>query len=246
MRSSPVRLAPLLLLLAGCGAELLRDVDGEQANLAVAELERHGIAADKVGGGDDGRYRLTVPRDRLAEAARLLAAAELPRPPRSGLVAAFQKSSLVPTPLEERARLYGAIAGDLERTLELYPAVERARVHLTIDPGALGDAPTPPSAAVLLRLRPKGDVNPDEVKRLVSKATAGLDAGRIDLMTVRAPAEPVAAAALVGKERGGYLALGALFAVVLLSLALLYAARRLQQEREERAGAKGRPSLAKA
>lgn len=240
-----------VLLATACSTELVRDLDGEQANLAIIELDRAGIAADKVASDDGtkGTFRLTVPRGQLAAAARALAAAELPRPTRLGVQATFGKSSLVPTPLEERARLYGAIAADLERTLEILPAVERARVHLSIDAtAALGETPAPPSAAVVLRLRPRAaEPNADELKRVVAKAAAGLDPARIDLVVTRAPNEPspasaATAAATPGRERSVYLALGALALVLVLSLGLLYASRRLQLEREQKAAAAPSPS----
>lgn len=233
------RLAGLVLVLAavGCGVEVARDLDGAAANEVIVELDRHGIAADKVG-GDAGLFRVTVARGQLAAAAQRLQAAELPRPSRPGVQATFGKSSLIPTPLEERARLYAALGSDLERTLELFPAVERARVHLSIDTLAgLAEAPPPPSAAIVLRLRPRGEVNAEEIKRIVAKAAVGLDPARIDLVTTRAPADAAAPAAVApapGRERSVYLALFALFAVVFLSMGMLWALRRLQQERSAR------------
>ncbi len=95
-----MRLACLLLGFAavGCGVEVARDLDGAAANEVIVELDRHGIAADKVG-GDAGLFRVTVGRGQLAAAAQRLQAAELPRPARPGVQATFGKSSLIPTPL---------------------------------------------------------------------------------------------------------------------------------------------------
>jgi type III secretion protein J len=234
-----VRAALVMALVAsGCGVELEHGLDERQANQVAAVLENAGIRADKLPDSARGAYLISVSRADSARAFALLEKHDLPRPPSKGLAETFAEPSLVPSPVEERARLAAAHGAELERTLGEWPGVVVARVHVAlpvVDPLGIEPARSRPTASVMLKLK-SGAIAEDQVKKLVAGAVPELQPADVTIIAAPAPGgdEPPALDRFgpVAVARGSRTTLAALAGsglglMVILSLSLLWAARRI-------------------
>src|SRR5262245_51080348 len=180
-------------MLCGCGVELEHGLDERQANQVVALLEQNGVGADKER-EQSGAFTIVIGRGDAARAFALLEANDLPRHGQKGLAETFGSGGILPSAVEERARLAAALASELERTLEAVPSVRTARVHLALpEPTPLGEGGDPrPTASVLLKAaRSPASAMPiseSEVRRIVAGAVHGLQAA--DVSVVIAPVVP--------------------------------------------------------
>jgi type III secretion protein J len=180
-----------LVALAGCKVELQHGLDEEQANEMVSALEGHGVAAEKEPQGRGEGWLVSVPSGEATRAWQVLRASGLPRRPVRGFEEVFGDPGLIPSPLEEQARLQEALAGDLERSLMAMDGVLDAHVHLVVptqEPLAPSRGPLPVAgAAVLLVYAAEGSgrVGPDvdAVRRLVAGAVAGLSPDAVEVVT---------------------------------------------------------------
>jgi type III secretion protein J len=96
----------------------------------------------------------------------------------------FQKSGLVSSPLEERARFMYALSENIADTLNQIPGVLSSRVHIVLpenDPYSDGDVEA--SAAVFLTYKSGGNLDESvrEIKYLVANSVQGLDYDRVSL-----------------------------------------------------------------
>jgi type III secretion protein J len=228
------------VLAAGCGVELEHGLDERQANQVASALEQAGIAADKLGeDGPGGRYKIVVGRGEAARAFAVLESHDLPRAGTRGLAETFAGGSLVPSAVEERARLGAALSAELERTLEALTGVTTARVHLALpaeDP-LVGEAPRPrPTASVLLKTSAPLGVGEADIRKLVAGAVHTLSPD--DVSVVIAPGAPAAAPPPLDRLGPLYvahesratlaaLATSGLAVILLLSVAVMFAALRL-------------------
>lgn len=178
----------------GCTTGVLHGLDESSANEALAALSRAGIAAEKTAaeGGQAAGFGVRVPRGEAARALDVLRAQGVPRGRRQGFAEVYGKSSLIPTPSEERARYLEALAGEIERTLETAEGVVTARVHLVpeeADPMALDGRPkTTARAAVLIKAA--GGRTPlaeTDIQKLVAGSVPGLDATAVAVVVTPAP-----------------------------------------------------------
>jgi type III secretion protein J len=239
---------PLALLVAlaavGCGVELEHGLDERQANEVASVLESAGVAADKV--AEDGQadhYKIVVPRAEAGRAFSLLEARDLPRRSLRGLSDTFSGGTLLPSPVEDRARYAAALAVELERSLEEIPGVVAARVHLALPPDEplVGEAAhARPTASVLLKTGHAIALSDSEVKRLVAGAVHGMQAADVGVVVAHAAVDNTAPPLdRVGPLRVAHesrtltaaLATSGLVLILLLSLGLVFAALRLGQLR---------------
>jgi type III secretion protein J len=185
----------LAALGTACSTGVVHGVDERTANEAVAALERAGIGAEKVAddapGGATALFTIKVGRQDAARALEELRARGLPRDPRHGFAEVYGQPSLIPTASEERARYLEALAGEIERTLQVADGVVDARVHLVLeesDPLALDGKPrTAARAAVLIKARAGRDPLPEgDVRKLVAGSVPGLDAAAVAVVVTRA------------------------------------------------------------
>ncbi|MGZ3405597.1 MAG: secretion protein [Polyangia bacterium] len=233
-----------VLVLAGCGVELEHGLDERQANEVASVLESAGIAADKV--AEDGQanaYKIVVGRAESGRAFSLLESRDLPRRALRGLSDTFSGGTLLPSPIEDRARYGAALAVELERSLEEIPGVVSARVHLALPPdeSLVGDAAhTRPTASVLLKTAHALPLADNDVRRLVAGAVHGLAAADVGVVVAAATVEPGAApldrvgplrVARESRTLTAALATSGLVIILLLSLGLVFAALRLGQLR---------------
>lgn len=206
--------------------------------MAVA-LEHASVDATKEPDPNaEGKWRIDVARDDMAQALATLRDEELPRTPARGVLDAVDKGSLVPSEAAEHAQLVAGMAGDLERSLESIDGVLRARVHLNVPaPSPLRDlAPARGSASVLLEHRgATPPLSADSVQRLVAGGVAGLLPTDVAVVLVSRPAPaisggrelryvgPIAVArASMRQLQGALVALVALVALLAAATLALY------------------------
>jgi type III secretion protein J len=186
-----MRLLALILACAGCGIELEHGLDERQANQVATLLEAQGISADKSPeDGQPGNYKISVARADSARAFSLLESHDLPRRDSKGLAETFAAGGILPSAVEERARLGAALSAELEHTLEGLPGVTSARVHLALpesDPLTGEGAHPRPTASVLLKTTQSLPVGDSELKKLVSGAVNGLQAADVSVVVANVP-----------------------------------------------------------
>ncbi len=245
----------MVVLACGCGVELEHGLDERQANQVAALLEGAGIRADKLPDSTRGVYLISVSRSDSVRAFALLETHDLPRAPGKGLAETFAEPSLVPSPVEERARLAAAHAAELERTLADLPGVASARVHVAlpvVDPFGIEPPSARPTASVLLKLRGAAPAEAT-VQRIVAGAVPGLQVADVTVIGAPAPESDQAPAldrfGPVSVARGSRTTLAALAGsglglLVLLALSLVWAARRIGRLRR-RVDELSQPSLNK-
>ncbi len=230
--------------LAGCGVELEHDLDERQANEVASVLESSGIAADKVAEDNNtSAYKIVVPRAEAGRAFSLLESRDLPRRSLRGLSDTFAGGTLLPSPVEDRARYAAALGVELERSLEEIPGVVSARVHLALPPEEplVGDsAHARPTASVLLKTAHAIALTDGDVKRLVAGAVHGLAAADVGVVVATAAVDSAAPpydrvgplrVARESRTLTAALATSGLVVILLLSLGLVFAALRLGQLR---------------
>ncbi len=233
-----------LLAFSGCGVELEHGLDEHQANEIASVLESAGIGADKVSEDNQANaYKIVVARAEAGRAFSLLESRDLPRRALRGLSDTFSAGTLLPSPVEDRARYGAALAAELERSLEEIPGVVAARVHLALAPeeSFVGDAAhARPTASVLLKTARSLKLADSDVKRLVAGAVPGLSAADVSVMVAPAAVEEGAPpldrvgplrVARESRTLTAALATSGLVLILLLSLGLVFAALRLGQLR---------------
>ncbi|MCV9877526.1 type III secretion system inner membrane ring lipoprotein SctJ [Brenneria izbisi] len=184
----------LALLLTGCEKqiELNRGLSENDANETIAALGRYQIAAEKR--VDKTGVTLVIEAQDMERAVNILNAAGLPRQSRTNLGEVFQKSGVISTPLEERARYIYALSQEVESTLTQIDGVLVARVHVVLPERiAPGEPVQPASAAVFIKYR--AELEPDSmeqrIRRMVASSIPGLSGkSDKDLAIVFVPAEP--------------------------------------------------------
>ncbi|MCT2417006.1 type III secretion inner membrane ring lipoprotein SctJ [Pantoea sp. XY16] len=172
----------LALLLTGCGdqTQLHSGLSENDANDVVAELSRFKIEAEKQVSKEG--ISVSVARSDIERAVNILNAAGLPHQARTSLGAVFQKSGVISSPLEERARYIYALSQEVEATLSQIDGVVVARVHVVLPERiAPGEPVQPASASVFIKYHENLDPDSIEprIRRLVATSIPGLG-GRDD------------------------------------------------------------------
>jgi type III secretion protein J len=238
----------LCLGLAGCGAkvDLLASIAEADANDIIAALSGAGIQATKVS-GKEGMVGIQVDAKNSAKAVDTLHQLGLPRETFSGMGQVFQKSGLISSPLEERARYLYALSQDLSSTLTRIDGVLFARVHLVLpEKGSALDKDSPSSAAVFIKYRPEYDLEmlQPQVRRMVVNSIPGLSTERVSVVLIPGAVKADAKATQwqsvwgisVHPDSASTLRI-ALWSALALVLALLAAAAFLAWRQFSRAGA---------
>lgn len=183
----------LSFLLSACGDKTLLNsgLSENDANDMVAELNRHHIDVQKQ--VEKEGVSIEVSGEDIERAVDILNAAGLPRKARTNLGEVFQKSGVISSPLEERARYIYALSQEVESTLAQIDGVVVARVHVVLPERiAPGEPVQPASASVFIKYR--DNLDPDSIepriRRLVASSIPGL-VGRDDrdLAIVFVPAQ---------------------------------------------------------
>lgn len=185
MRPSLVKallMGALALLLSGCGDDtvLNSNLAENDANDIIAELNRYHIAASKQ--VDKMGVSVRVASENIERSVNILDAAGLPRKARTNLGEVFQKSGVISSPMEERARYIYALSQEVESTLAQIDGVVVARVHVVLPERiAPGEPVQPASASVFIKYHDTLDPDSIEprIRRLVATSIPGL-VGRDD------------------------------------------------------------------
>lgn len=244
MKAARLPLLALCVLGSGCGVELEHGLDERQANEVASVLESAGIAADKVPEDNNANvYKIVVPRAESGRAFSLLEARDLPRRAMRGLSDTFSGGTLLPSPVEDRARYAAALAVELERSLEEIPGVVSARVHLALpaEEPLVGEAARArPTASVLLKTQHALSLGDADIKKLVAGAVHDLSPSDVGVVVAGAtidtsapPLDRVGPLRVARESRTltAALATSGLVVILLLSLGLVFAALRLGQLR---------------
>ncbi len=194
VRITYIALAVWTMVILACQGELSHNLDETAANRVVTTLAEHGIAAQVLPSRgsprDEPSFTVVVPTSELSRARRILMERELPTSPEPGLAEVFDRSGLVPTPVEERASLVRAIQGELVRTIESLDGVVAARVHVSLADSQRGVLPddgeaTEASASILLRYSStEPPLTEDQIRGLVAGAVAGLKKERVTVVSI--------------------------------------------------------------
>jgi type III secretion protein J len=167
----------LLLLLSGCGGEVLYSNLAEQeVNEMVALLYDAGISATKQATTDQ-HFAVLTEKQSFAEAVELLRSNGYPRNKFESLGDVFKKEGFVSSPLEERARLNYAQTQELAKTIESIDGVVLARVHLAVPKKEpLSEKAAPASASVFIKHRKSAKLKGKEaqIKALIVNSIEGL------------------------------------------------------------------------
>ncbi|MDR2436363.1 MAG: type III secretion inner membrane ring lipoprotein SctJ [Puniceicoccales bacterium] len=172
-------------LLCGCGkTDLLSNMDESQANDVISILQQANLAAAKKP-GVEATWTVTISdANKFSQAVELLKSKGFPKTNFNNLGKVFQKSGLVSSPLEERARLMYAMAESISETLSKIPGVLTARVHVVLpenDPYAENSIPS--SAAVFISYRAESNLEESvrEIKYLVTNSIQGLSYDKVSM-----------------------------------------------------------------
>ena len=172
----------LVLLLAGCKAQLYTGLNEREGNDMLALLLSAGISATKEL-NKDRELTLFVPTDDVARAIQLLRSNGHPADNFSSVSEIFPKDGLISSPIEERARYTYSMSQELSSTLSMIDGVITARVHVVLPQEANGiqENPFPSSAAVFIKYSSELVLSGfiPKVKTLVSNSIEGLSLDKI-------------------------------------------------------------------
>jgi len=207
------------LLLSGCGTTLQSGLSEHEANEILLALAEAGITGEKSAQGS--QWSIEVEHSDLSRAFLALSAAGLPRPRHTGFLGVYKERGLVPGRMEEQALYLSALQEEISKTLESVEGVVSARVHVTARPEKrIAKTETPaPTASVLIGYHPgtkdQPPISPDEVKKIVAHAVAGLERDRVMVVFSKKRKVAVPAAANRAGDSRGLLRIAAVALAVL-------------------------------
>lgn len=178
----------LVLALAGCKEVVYHDLSERDVNEMIGVLAESGIDARKTP-AEKGRYVLEVDSGELGNAIQVLKQNGYPKEDFTNIGEVFEKSGLLSSPVEERARFIFAMSQTVSETLSRIDGVLTARVNLVLPENNPFDKDLrPSSAAVFIKYDPAydlRDLQPD-IKLLVQKSIEGLTYDKITLVMLPA------------------------------------------------------------
>lgn len=161
-------------------AVLFEGVSPQDGALIIQHLEQSKIP-----------YRLPqentilIPEERVYEERLKLASNGIPKSSKVGFEI-FDKQEFGATDFDQKVKFVRATEGELSRTIESLTPIEKASVHIAIPKDSVFvSKETPPSASVVLRLKPGMALTPAQVlgiKNLVSAAITRLEAENVRIV----------------------------------------------------------------
>ena len=174
----------LLLLLAGCGQQVLyTGLPEKEANDMAAILLASSINCEKLSGAEN-TWNISVDKSQFSQAVQLLNEAGYPKDTFSSLGDVFKKSGLVSSPTEERIRFMHALSDELAETLTHIHGVVTARVHIVLpDNDPYTDKITPSSASIFISYLPQINLEDcaKDIRQLVTNSIEGLSYDKVTL-----------------------------------------------------------------
>ncbi len=160
------------VLFSGLAPEDAGQVVGELKNQKVPyQIDANGTA-------------VSVPEDKVHELRISLASTGIPRGGGIGFEV-FDKQSFGATSFVEQVNHLRALQGELQRTIMSLDAVDRARVHIAMRERSLyRKEDEPPSASVVLKLRPGQKLGKRQVAGIVHLVASSVDGLSPDRVTV--------------------------------------------------------------
>ncbi len=162
---------------------LYSGLDPADATKITEELTSQGVQYQLGGGGSSIR----VPEAELDRLRMTFAAKGLPSGGNVGLEL-FDGNAFSATDFMQRVNYQRGLQGELARTIETFPAVEQARIHIVMPERSLFVAEErPATASVILQLTPGRALTQDQVggiAHLVSGAVEGLGKEHITVVDV--------------------------------------------------------------
>jgi type III secretion protein J len=174
-----------MMLLAGCGqVELLSNLPEKEANEIVSVMQQYKVPIKKVHGVELTWNVVLTDVNSFSRAVEILNSKGFPNVQYNTIGQVFQKSGLVASPLEERARFMYALSETVSETLNKIPGVLTSRVHIVLpenDP--YSNADTEASAAIFLTYKAGSNLDESvrEIKYLVANSVQGLDYDRVSI-----------------------------------------------------------------
>ena len=174
-----------LLILCGCGqVDLLSNIPEKEANEILSIMQQYKIPVQKKSGLEQTWTIVLKDSDNFSKAVKILDAKGYPRSQYTTMGDVFQKSGLVSSPLEERARFMYALSESIAETLNNIPGVLSSRVHLVLpenDPYSDNDIES--SAAIFLTYKAGENLDESvrEIKYLVANSIQGLSYDRVSI-----------------------------------------------------------------
>lgn len=174
----------LLLLLAGCGQQVLyTSLPEKEANDMASILLANNINCEKLSGAEN-TWNVSVDKSQFSQAVQLLNEAGYPKDTFSSLGDVFKKSGLVSSPTEERIRFMHALSDELAETLTHIHGVVTARVHIVLpDNDPYTDKITPSSASIFISHLPQINLEDctKDIRQLVTNSIEGLSYDKVTL-----------------------------------------------------------------
>lgn len=161
---------------------LYAGLDSSDSGMIVGELRSRGVPFELESGG----ATILVPQSEADELRMTFAAQGLPEGGNIGFEL-FDGNAFTATDFVQRLNFQRGLQGELARTIETFPSVEHARIHIVIPERSLFQTDDrPATASVVLQVRPGRTLAADQVAgiaHLVSGAVEGLDKSQITIVS---------------------------------------------------------------
>jgi type III secretion protein J len=193
----PVSFLLVCVALCGCSERLHGSLTEREANEILAALAAQGLDAnkEKESGRGNGTYEVRVAARELPRALALLHELGLPRESPPGLEKLLGEGGLIPSELEEEAKLVAVMQAELTETLRRIDGVIDARVHVALPrkPGVFESTPPMPRASVFLKTRGAPTYDVTAIRSLVAGGVRNLRAEDVEVVGIEATTTAAAA-----------------------------------------------------
>ncbi|MDR1435811.1 MAG: type III secretion inner membrane ring lipoprotein SctJ [Puniceicoccales bacterium] len=193
---------------SGCGkTALYSNVSERQANEMIALLRARNMAVGKQAGVENS-WTITIAGNQFASAVDVLSSYGYPQDQFNTLGTVFQKSGLVSSPTEERARFMYALSENLAEIVSHIAGVVTARVSIVLpENNPYTDETTPSSAAVFATYRPGSSIEDSirDIKQLIANSIEGLSYDKVSVALF--PTPPISDDALGDDEMASVLSI---------------------------------------
>jgi type III secretion protein J len=155
----------------------------------ISLLRARNMSVGKLS-GTEGTWTVTIAGSQFAAAVDILSNYGFPQDQFETLGKVFQKSGMVSSPMEERARFMYALSENLAENISHISGVVTARVNIVLpENNPYTDAVTPSSAAVFVAYRPGSSIEDSvrDIKYLITNSIEGLSYDRVSVALFPTP-----------------------------------------------------------